>query len=99
MNTTHLRFPDEATAQTVLSAYRATDDSSNSQWVVASLVHALDPIGVMYTPGTYDAQGSQLTAPVAIDGWHVNFIGDLPAAAQPYVINPKTPSVVFAGAN
>ncbi len=31
-----------------------------------------DPIGVIYEPGTYDEAGEEITAPVALEGWHVN---------------------------
>jgi hypothetical protein len=36
-----LRFPDEATAITVLADYRTEDDT----WITASHAHALDVIG------------------------------------------------------
>jgi hypothetical protein len=39
--THYLRFPDEATAITVLAAYRTEDDT----WITASHSHALDVIG------------------------------------------------------
>lgn len=91
--TIFLRFPDEATAQNVLSDFYSADFG----WNKASLVHALDPVGILYTPGTYDADGNQITAPVAQAGWCVNFIGQLPpAAAEQYVIVPATPRQVFA---
>jgi len=98
MNTvTHfLRFPDEATAISVMADYRGTDEQGNGYWITASLTHALDPVGTIYTPGTYDSTGKQLTAPVAQSGWHVNFIGMLPAAAGQYEIHPATPRRVFA---
>lgn len=90
--TTFLRFPNEATAQSALADYH---DAENG-WRTASLVHALDPIGVLYDPGTYDEEGNEITPPVAMEGWHVNFIGELPEAALPYVLTPVNPRVVFA---
>jgi hypothetical protein len=39
--TYYLRFPDEATAITVLADYRTEDDT----WITASHGHALDVIG------------------------------------------------------
>jgi len=82
--TTFLRFPDEATAQTALADFY---DASYG-WQTASLVHALDPIGTLY---------DEADPPAPIAGWHLNFIGDLPEAAQAYVLTPVSPRVVFAG--
>ncbi len=90
--TTRLRFPDESTAIAALAAYRNADG-----WVVASHAHALDPVGVLYLPGTVDAEGNELTPPTALEGWHVNLIGAVPAAAVPYIITPAAPLRVFAG--
>jgi hypothetical protein len=79
--TIYLRFPDETTARSALSVYF---DAVNG-WITASLVHALDPVGTLYNDdGT------------PMEGWHVNFIGELPQAAQPYAITPSNPRVVFA---
>lgn len=93
MNTTFLRFPDEATAKAVLAPYV---DADTGAWITASHAHALDPVGVLTTPGTYDEAGNQLTAPVDQAGWHVNLIGELPAKAQQYAVVPVTPQRVFA---
>lgn len=90
--TNFLRFPDEAAAINALADYHSDDYG----WSTASLVHALDPVGVLYDPGTYDDDGSETTPPVALEGWHVNFIGELPEAAQAFVVAPGRPQVVFA---
>jgi len=90
--TIFLRFPDEATAQAALADFYDVDYG----WNTASLIHALDPIGTLYDPGTVDAEGNELMPPVALAGWHVNFIGELPEAAQAYVLTPVSPRVVFA---
>jgi hypothetical protein len=87
-----LRFPDEATARLVLADFYDADYG----WKTASLVHALDPIGTLYTDAAFDANGN-ITAPATpLAGWHVNFIGELPEAAQAYAIEPMSPRVVFA---
>jgi hypothetical protein len=92
MTTTYLRFPDEPTAKTALACYVDSDGN----WITASHEHALDPVGTIWTPGTVDAQGNQLTAPVALQGWHVNLIGAVPSSAAQYVIDPASPVRVFA---
>ena len=56
----------------------------------------LDIIGTIYKPGTYDAEGNELTPPVAIPGWHVNS----PHAIEgwdDYRVTPATPLRVYAG--
>lgn len=56
----------------------------------------LDVIGTLYTPGTYDAQGEELTPPVALPGWHVNTTHPVGAWAAKRV-TPVTPQRVFGG--
>jgi hypothetical protein len=56
----------------------------------------IDIIGTIYTPGTYDAEGNELTPPVEQPGYHVNTAIMLPGM-EPYLIEPATPSRVFAG--
>jgi hypothetical protein len=90
--TTYLRFPDEATAKTALACYV----DAGGSWITASHEHALDPVGTITTPGTYDEAGNELTAPVAQPGWHVNLIGAVPDAAASYVVDPASPVRVFA---
>jgi hypothetical protein len=91
--TIYLKFPDKATAQSVLSAYY----SSEYGWDRASLTHSLDPVGVIYKDdGVYDEIGNVITEPTMLDGWHVNFIGDLPSCASAYELNPAKPKRIFA---
>jgi len=56
----------------------------------------LDIIGTVHTPGTYDAEGAELTPPVALAGWHVNspFPVDGWAVHQ---VEPASPCRVFGG--
>lgn len=57
----------------------------------------IDIIGTIYTPGTYDTEGNELTPPVKQPGYHVNVIEVTPEL-EPFVIHPATPSRAFAGA-
>lgn len=90
--TTYLRFPDEASAKATLAPYVDADGN----WIVASHTHALDPVGTIYTPGTYDEAGELVTEPSPLPGWHVNLIGAAPSAAAAYIVTPSTPARVFA---
>lgn len=56
----------------------------------------LDIIGTIYEPGTYDAEGNELTPPVAIPGWHVNTQHPV-EGWDAYKVEPATPLRVFAG--
>lgn len=89
---TRLRFPDEPTARAALAQYVGADG-----WIVASHAHALDPIGVLYEPGEYDAEGNVIVEPAPLAGWHVNLVGEVPEAALPYVVAPGEPMRVWAG--
>lgn len=82
--TIFLKFPDETTAKEVLSDYIITDEEGNESWNTSSIGWALDPLGTIYRDE------------VELDGWHVNYAGDLPEVAQPYIIEPNNPVRVFA---
>lgn len=91
--TIYLRFPDEATAILALAEYRTAD----GEWITDSHTHCLVPQGSLTRSGTYDADGNELTPPEQLAGWHAMFVGELPAAAQPYVIpRPNSPLGVIA---
>ena len=58
---------------------------------------ALDPIGLIYEGGTYDAEGEVITPPVALDGWHVNTAGIAPEAWDQYLGVVNTAFRIFLG--
>lgn len=97
MTVTYLKFPDEATAKTVLADYL---DPETGAWITDSHTHSLDPVGEIYTPTgntLTDPDGVEYPEMALVPGWHVNFIGELPTMPSAYIINPTTPSRVFAG--
>jgi hypothetical protein len=89
--THYLRFPDEATAITVLAAYRTEDDT----WITASHTHALDVIGTISRGGEWDKEGNVITPPEVLPGWHVNYVGEVPEGWEQYAVSPKNPVRVF----
>jgi hypothetical protein len=61
------KFPDEATAQTVLADYY----DSETGWKTGGEGYALDVVGVLMSEtGELDEEGNAISAP--LDGWHVN---------------------------
>jgi hypothetical protein len=97
--THYIRFPDESTGMAALDAagLTATNEDGDTVVLTASHTHALDVIGPIYRGGTYDPDtGEVLTPPVLLNGWHVNYIGELPEEWDTYLVEPKHPSRVFA---
>lgn len=99
--TQYLKFHDEATAISVLSQFRGPDQDGNEIWITASHTHALDVVGTIYKPTGVTLPSSEPGMPdfpemAPVPGFHVNFIGELPAGATPYVVEPANPSRVFA---
>ena len=89
-----LRFPDESTWTAAASeAGFITDDT------LAAYTHdrAIDVVGTITRGGEYDPEtGEVISAPEVLDGWHVNYAGDLPDGWEQYVVRPEQPVRVFA---
>jgi hypothetical protein len=79
--THYIRFPDESTGMAALDAAGLTTTNEDGDTVVltASHTHALDVIGLISD----------------CDGWHANYIGELPEGWDAYVVNPESPVRVF----
>ena len=78
------------------AGFTTTDEDGTTKVLTASHTHALDVIGAIYVGGEYDPEtGEVLTPPVLLDGWHVNYIGELPDDWQQYVVTPKHPARIF----
>ena len=77
------KFPDEATAQTVLAEYY----DAETGWQTSGEGYALDPVGVLVDTDNSDPE-NPVSAP--IDGWHVNLrvTDDRPDPAADYSVTP-----------
>ena len=92
--TQFLRFPD---ADTWLAA--ATEAGFVADDTLAAYTHdrAIDVVGTITRGGEYDPEaGEVLVPPTVIDGWHCNYVGELPDGWEQYVVSPEQPVRVFA---
>ena len=78
-----LRFNSEQEAIDAMPDYRR-----NGQWITDTASYSLCIIGVIVV-------GNE-TEPTALDGWHMNYLGDLPESLLHYKEFPVTPKFVFA---
>ena len=70
--------------------------TEDDELITNSHTHAIDEIGVIYEGGTYDAEGEVITPPTALDGWHVNYQGELPEGWEEFAVFPQNPVRVWA---
>jgi hypothetical protein len=89
-----LRFTDESawTAAATDAGY-ITDDTLAAY----THDHAIDVVGTITRGGEYDMEtGDVIVAPTVLDGWHVNFCGNLPNGWDEFLVEPVNPYRVFA---
>jgi hypothetical protein len=96
------RFPDRDTFVAACGTLGWLSEPSEKapEAVVLAYTHdrAIDEIGpVQTTPGTYDEEGVELTAPAYAVGHHINFIGTPPEEWEEYQIKVDSPNRTFAG--
>ena len=96
------RFADEAAW---LDAARAagfmttvTDEEDNETEQLQAYTHsrAIDVVGTITEGGEWDEDGTETVAPTTLDGFHVNYVGDLPDGWEAFEVIPKKPYRVFA---
>ena len=94
------RFTDEAAWVTAAKAagFYVTDPETETEVLQAYTAdRAIDVIGTLYNDdGVYDEEGEEVTAPTPMDGWHVNYLGDLPDGWETYEVHPEPPKRIFA---
>ena len=95
-----LRFPNETIAMQELqeNGFTYSDENGTEQVKTASHNFAIDVIGDIYEGGVYGNNGEVIEAPIKLNGFHVNMVGDIPASWQQYIVTPNSPSRVFFGA-
>ena len=91
---TMFRFPDAETGMKALDDAGLLND--DLQFITASHFHALDVIGTITRGGEWDDEGNVITPPETLDGWHVNYQGELPDGWEAFKVFPNIPYRVFA---
>lgn len=88
-----LRFPNAyAWTAAAIEAGFITDDT------LAAYTHdrAIDVVGTITRGGEYDPEtGDVIVAPEVLDGWHINFAGELPDGWEQYAVEPANPVRVW----
>jgi hypothetical protein len=92
------RFPDEATGMAALEAAGLLheDEDGNKNLILTSHTHALDVVGTITRGGEWDEDGNVITPPETLDGFHINYQGELPDGWEQYVVRPQAPVRVWA---
>ncbi len=96
MQTTYLKFQDEAEAIEHLAAFRNED----GEWLTYKDGANLDVVGTIYKPTgklIQSDEGFEYPEMAPLDGFHVNILSDgFDEALEPFRTNPSTPARVFA---
>jgi hypothetical protein len=94
---TFFRFPDEATGMAYLRGAGLIwlDEDDTEHFFTSSHIHALDVIGTIIRGGEWDDEGNAITPPETLDGWHVNYQGELPEGWEAFAVFPNSPYRVF----
>lgn len=99
-STVYLKFNSEEEWRDVaLAAGVLRIEDEKEYWSCYTPEWAIDVVGVITDPGTYDEEGNELTPPVPHDGYHVNakFLKELPVSFGIRTVNPATPRRIFLG--
>ena len=105
-NTAFLKFDSEQEWKDLASEHgilqTVEDEETGEQvesWNYYTQDWAVDVVGIIYDPGTYDEEGNELTPPVPHEGWHVNakWNAELPSTLATRGVAPVTPRRVFYG--
>jgi len=98
----YLRTDTEAGMARALPFARGVDENGSGVWITATHDYSLGLIGpVVTTPGTYDAEGNEISAPVIDLRFHANLrckpeIAEMVPGTIVIVPAPKTPAVRWA---
>ena len=86
---TMFRFPNAETGMKALDDAGLLD--GDLQFITASHIHSLDVIGTITRGGEWDDEGNVITPPETLDGWHLNYQGELPDGWEEFAVYPANP--------
>ena len=96
------RFTDKAAWLTAARAAgfmtTVTDEDGNETEQLQAYTHnhAIDVVGTITVGGEWDIDGNEIEAPTTLDGFHINYLGDLPEGWEAFEVKPEQPYRVFA---
>ena len=91
---TMFRFPDAETGMDALEAAGLLNE--DGQFITASHTHALDVIGTIFSGGEWSLDDEVITPPTVLDGWHINYVGELPDGWEEFAVYPANPVRTWA---
>jgi hypothetical protein len=92
------RFPNESVGMAALriAGLLSVNEDGQEVFITASHSHCLDVLGTITRGGEWDDEGNEITPPTTLDGWHVNYQGELPEGWEQYAVEPKQPVRVWS---
>lgn len=86
---------DEETVEELTPA----EYEDQTTWSYYTHDYSCDVVGTIYNnDGVYNEEtGEVISEPTAMEGYHVNFIGELPEELQANIVTPVSPYRKFAG--
>lgn len=72
------------------------DGTETEQLEAYNDTHAIDVVGIIKKGGEWDEDGTETVAPTPLDGFHINYVGDLPNGWEAFEVKPEQPYRVFA---
>jgi len=96
------RFTDEAAWLTAARdagfMTTVTDEEGNETEHLQAYTHAhaIDIVGIIAVGGEWDEDGNEIVAPTVLDGFHINYVGDLPDGWEAFEVTPENPYRLFA---
>ena len=96
------RFTDEAAWLTAARdagfLVTITDEEGNEteQLQAYTHAHAIDVVGIIAEGGEWNYEGEEIVPPTILDGFHINYLGELPDSWGALEVKPEIPVRVFA---